>query len=288
MKKFLGQVSLFLVAIIWGGSFVASAIALRYYSPFQIIALRFTTAFILAAVIFHRQIKDFSRTAFKGGGLVGLSLFLGIACQTIGLQFTTTSKNAFLTATSIIMVPFLSWFLLKRQVSKHAIAAAIITLAGIAFLSGDLRTGGFSLGDPISLLGAVFFALQVYFIDKYLDDVPTNHMVVIQMGIAAIFGWLAVLVRGEWQFDWSLGAISSILFLGPVCTLVAFGIQTWAQSFVESTQVAVILATEALFGSLGAILILDEPITQSLLVGAACIFVGIILVEVRPFRRRLR
>lgn len=53
----------------------------------------------------------------KGGIVIGLFLFLAFYVQTVGLQYTTPSNNAFITASNVVMVPFLWWIISKKRPS---------------------------------------------------------------------------------------------------------------------------------------------------------------------------
>lgn len=116
MENKLGKGALLLVAIIWGTGFVASSLALAFYSPIQTLALRFSIAFGVSLLIFRKSIKKINKTILSRGILIGVFLFCAFLFQTIGIKYTTVSKNAFLTATNIIIVPFISYVVLKSKI----------------------------------------------------------------------------------------------------------------------------------------------------------------------------
>lgn len=281
MKHNSGKLALLVVAIIWGTGFVASALALEYYSPIQILALRFTIAFVISFMLFRNKLQSISRDTVFKASLIGLFLFFAFYFQIVGLQYTTASKNAFLTATNIIMVPFLSFVIFKDKIKSKNILGAFITLIGIGFLS--IESGGFTgvnKGDILTLVCALFFALQIFYTDHVVKDLDPGVILVIQMGVAMLLSWLSVIFTKSYAMPISFEALQSILYLGIASTLIAFGIQTWAQKHTTSTEAAVILSTEAFFGMLASIIILKEAMTVQLLVGAVLIFAGVVIVEV--------
>ena len=73
--------------------------------------------------------------AIKAGILMGIALFAGFALQIIGLQYTTPSKNAFLTALNVVIVPFIAFIILKKKVGMKGIIGAIMSVIGVALLS---------------------------------------------------------------------------------------------------------------------------------------------------------
>lgn len=285
MKRYVGTIILLVVAVIWGSGFVASALALNTYSPFQILALRFTLAFLILLASNISRLSSLTWAKWRKGSLIGLFLFLAFAFQTIGLQYTSASKNAFLTATNIVIIPFLTWFILKRPLSWHAVIGASITLGGIGLLSLNGSLEGLNFGDILTLICAVFFALQIFYTEYYVKQLATWEIMLMQMGVAALFSWLMVLIEGDLVLDLSLSGLTPIIYLGLFSTLIAFGLQTYAQQFTTSNQASLILSTEAFFGMIAAVIILNEALTVNLILGAVLIFCGILVVELKPFNR---
>lgn len=284
MKRYYGTMILLVVAIIWGSGFVASALALNTYSPFQILALRFTLAAVLLLASNISRLSALSWTKWRQGGLIGLFLFLAFAFQTMGLQYTTASKNAFLTAANIVIIPFLTWFILKRPLSWNAVIGASVTFGGIGLLSMNGSLGGINLGDVLTLMCAVFFALQIFYTEFYVKLLETWEIMFMQMTVAALLSWIMVTLEGDLALDFSMDALSPIIYLGLFSTLLAFGLQTYAQRFTTSNQASLILSTEAFFGMIAAVIILNETLTANLLIGALLIFIGILIVELSPFK----
>ena len=121
MKKYMAIAGLIVVTVIWGGGFVASDMALDSLLPFQIMAIRFLLASVLMGGISIRSLKGVKREELKAGALMGTALFLGFSLQIIGLQYTTPSKNAFLTATNVVIVPFIAFLICRKKVGLKGI-----------------------------------------------------------------------------------------------------------------------------------------------------------------------
>ena len=135
MKKYLAITGLVTVTIIWGGGFVASDMALESLRPFQIMAIRFLMASVLMGAASIRELKGINFKELQAGILMGTALFVGFAFQIVGLQYTTPSKNAFLTALNVVMVPFISFILLRKKISRKSIAGAAMAIVGVGLLS---------------------------------------------------------------------------------------------------------------------------------------------------------
>ena len=63
---------------------------------------------------------------------LGAALFTAYTLQTFGLEYTTPGKNAFLTATYCVIVPFMWWFFTKKRPDRYNIAAALVCICGMA------------------------------------------------------------------------------------------------------------------------------------------------------------
>jgi drug/metabolite transporter (DMT)-like permease len=280
MRKYIGEFALSITAIIWGSGFVASAIALEYFTPYQTLAGRFLIGVILLSLVFHKKLKCISKNTIKKGAIIGVFLYLAFALQTVGLQFTTPSKNAFLTAVNVVIVPFIAFFLYKRKMDKFELIGVVLAITGVGVLSLKLSTE-INLGDLLSLCCAFAFAFHIFYTAKFVKDEDPVLLTIIQMITASILGFIVVFFRGETSFSLEMEAISSLIYLGVFSTTIAFLLQTVAQKYTTETKAAIILSTEAFWGMVFSIIILHEVITYKMMVGAILILCAIIISETK-------
>ena len=174
MKKYMAIAGLVLVTVIWGGGFVASDMALDSLSPFQIMTIRFLLASVLMGGISIRNLKGIKKEEVTAGVFMGAALFIGFSLQIIGLQYTTPSKNAFLTATNVVIVPFIAFLICRKKVGFRGIIGAVLAIVGVGLLSLD-KDLSLGLGDGLTLICAVGFAFQIFltsiFVKKYRASV---------------------------------------------------------------------------------------------------------------------
>ena len=112
MKK-LAKPMLFTAALIWGTSFFIMKNTLDVMPVFYLLAIRFTAGALLLAAVCGKKWKMFTLDYLWRGAIIGGFLFLAYTVQTFGLALTTPSKNAFLTAVYCVLVPFLTWAVVK-------------------------------------------------------------------------------------------------------------------------------------------------------------------------------
>ncbi|GMQ65382.1 DMT family transporter [Vallitalea maricola] len=281
-KKYLYEGLLFIVAIIWGSGFIASKIALNMgATPILILTLRFLTAAIMLSIIFFKHLKTISKSDIMSGFIVGLFLFLGFIFQTFGILYTTPSKNAFLTGVNVIIVPFLCWILYCKKPLLKSFLSAIICFIGIGLLTLDTATG-VNLGDLLTLICAVFFALHIVFNGHYSKKINPIKLSIIQMYVAFILSLISFIVMdiNTVKIDITLNAILAILYLGIFCTSIAFFIQTYAQKKVPANKAAIFLSTESVFGTIFSVILLKESPNIKLILGCIVIFIAILISEV--------
>lgn len=279
MKKYLGILGLLTVTVIWGGGFVASDMALETLTPFQIMAVRFLIAAVIMTLLGAKQIKTVSKEEVRCGFWLGAALFGGFALQIIGLQYTTPSKNAFLTATNVVIVPFIALVIYRKRIEVRSLIGAGMAVvgAGVLSLKEDFSIG---LGDGLTLLCAVCFALQIFLTGEYVGRIRPAVLNFLQMTAACILSVGGFLLSGDFVFAPSTRSLLAVLYLGVVSTTITYLLQTVSQKYVDETKSAIILSMEAVFGTFFSVVLLHESVTVRMLAGSALILAAVLVSEV--------
>ncbi|MSU02088.1 DMT family transporter [Tissierella pigra] len=280
-KKILyADMSLLLVAIIWGSGFVVTKNALDYVTPYYLLFFRFTISTIILSIVFFKNIKNASKQDIKAGIIIGSCLFAAFATQTVGLQYTEAGKQAFITATNVVMVPFIYWIISKKRPDKFDLAAAFLCLIGIGVLSlnKDLSMG---YGDLLTLLCAVLFAMHISSTGHFAKESDPYVITIIQFLTAAILSFIFALSFEGTNIKLESNTIFPILYLAIFSTMTAFLMQTVAQKYTSSTHAAIILSLEAVFGSTFSIIFLKEPLTIKFFIGCMAILISVITSETK-------
>ncbi|HWL25066.1 MAG TPA: DMT family transporter [Ureibacillus sp.] len=280
MRKYIGEAMLIITAIIWGSGFVFSAVSLEYFTPYQLLAIRFTIGVIILSSVFYKRLKKIKKSTLISGLLLGVLLYLAFLLQTVGLQYTTPSKNAFITAVNVVIVPFIAYLAYRRKIDKFELIGAFLAIIGIAFLSLQF-SAEVNIGDLLTLACAFAFAYQIFYTAKFVKDEDPILLTVVQMGVAAILGWIAVVIKGDLNFTFELEGVLSTVYLGIFSTTLAYCFQTIAQKYTSETKAAIILSTEAFWGMVFSIILLSEIITTRMIVGAILILIAILISETK-------
>ena len=281
MKK-LAKPMLFAAAIIWGTSFFVMKNALDVIPVFYLLAIRFTAGAVLLAAVCWKKWAGFTRDYLWRGAVIGAFLFLAYSVQTFGLDRTTPSKNAFLTAVYCVIVPFLYWAAARRRPDRYNILAALLCVTGVGLVSldGDLSVNA---GDVLTLICAFFYAAHIVAVAKYSEGRDIFILTALQFASFAVFSWLGVLLTrpalDPGVFDG--GLIFSLAYLVIFASAGALLFQNIGQKYTAPATAAVLLSLEAPFGVLFSILLADERPTPLMFVGFALIFIAVVCSETK-------
>lgn len=276
----LGRAALLVTTLIWGTSFVILKNTLDVVPTLYVLAYRFTGAAILMLIIGFRELKKLNWAYLKGGAIVGVCLCLAYILQTYGLSFTTPSKNAFLTTTYCILTPFLYWVLMKKRPDKFNIAAAVICLVGVGFVSleGDLSA---NIGDVLTICCGLFYGLHIIATDKYIAGKSVIMLTMVEFAVAGVLCWIAAALFVPYPSEFSSDSIISIAYLCIMCTGVCFALQTYGQKHTPPATVAVIMTLESVFGAIISVIFYHEVLTLKLVIGFLLIFAAVLISETK-------
>ena len=285
----IGQLLLVLATVAWGTSFFILKETIETVNELFVLAIRFLISGVLLGVIFYKKFKKLSKTSMARGLILGIILSLAYVIQTYGLKLTTPSRNAFLTSSYCVMVPFIVWIMTRRAPKLYNVISAVLCLVGIGFVSfsSKLELGfEYLIGDMLTLVCAVFYGLQLIFIDKYQQSGEDNVtlLVIELLTVGIVCGALSLIFELPFRpqgFILNLEQILKIGYLTIVCTLFAQLFLIYGQKHTTVNQSSIILSLEAVFGALFSVVLGNEKLTAGLIIGFVIIFVAMIINELK-------
>ena len=219
---------------------------------------------------------------------MGGFLFLAYSVQTFGLALTTPSKNAFLTAVYCVIVPFLTWAVVKTRPDRYNIAAALLCVAGVGLVSLNEQLS-INAGDLLTLVCALFYASHIVAVEKVSPGKDITLLTVFQFAFAALYAWIC----GGLTETFPAQALANpqvflpLAYLCVMATTVALLFQNVGQVWSDPASASVILSLESVFGVLFSVIFYGDPVTARLLMGFALIFVAVVCSETKfSFLRR--
>ena len=287
----LASLGLLLAAAIWGFAFVIVKDSLDYIGAVWMMAFLFTIATVALALIFCPKLKSLDRRTWLCGAVLGLYLFGAYLFQTIGCNYTTAGKNAFLTTIYVMLIPLFLWVIDKKRPAWYVFVCAAMSLTGIGLLALGTGTdssapvGSVNKGDVLTLACGIFYAIHIIFTAKYNEKHDPIVLTVLQFLFAAVFSWIfAPVIDGAFPLAEvrNMRVIGSMLYLGLLSTMVAFVLQNVGLKYVPSALASLFLSFESVFGVLFSVWILDERLTVRMGFGCALIFVAVVLAQTLP------
>jgi len=279
-----------LATAFWGGSFVATKVALREVSPVTVVWLRFAVGVaVLAAAVFIR--RQFSLPRPKDLAFFGLLGLQGITfhqwLQSTGLETSGASTTAWIVATIPVFTALLGWMILKEKFAWLKGLGIGLAAAGVLLVvsNGDLRSvfgSNFGApGDILILISAPNWAIFSILSRRGLRDTPPAVMILYVLG----FGWLfstVLLLAGPGFGEiarLSLGGWLGVAFLGVFCSGFAYIFWYDALAVLPASQVGAFVYLEPLVTVVVAAVILAEPVLWSSIAGGVVILSGVWLVQ---------
>lgn len=278
-----------IATVMWGLSFVVTKGAVDAVPPAWLMGMRFTgTALILIAVFWKKLARNLDMSHLVAGTLLGIASFVGFWLQTVGITDTTPGKNAFLTATYCVMVPFIYWAVAHRKPTPYNIIAAVLCIAGVGLVA--LKDGNLSMqwGDAITILSAVFFAIHIVLVAVLATRHEIMTITIIQIAVSGVLG-IGVGLATEPLPQASAFAFGFFMELGYLivfASCLAMVFQNVGQAHVTPSQAALLLSLESVFGVIFSVLLYGEEVTLQLLAGFALIFGAIVISEVFPLPKK--
>jgi drug/metabolite transporter (DMT)-like permease len=295
-ERLKADLTLLVVAIIWGSAFVAQRIGNAQVRPFTFNAVRFLVGgMVLLPILIWQQLRGKQTPAlpstssqksnlWRSGLLLGLLLFGGASLQQLGLVTTTAGKGGFITGLYVVLVPLLLALFWRDRIKWSNWVGAVLAVAGLFLLSISLGEA-FSIdpGDVWVLVGAFMWAMHVIAIGRLAPGQDPLKLAATQYLVCALLCAMAALVL-EWG-AWGnvLEAAPSILYAGVFSTGLAYTGQVVAQRHAPAADAAIILSMESVFAALSGWLALGETLTEQQLIGCALMFAGMLLAQLPSF-----
>jgi len=286
-------VKLCLTALFWGGAFVAGKHVSQHVDSAAIAFFRFAIASVLLlAVTWLQQGKLPRPTGKQAMALVVLGM-TGIFSYNVlffkGLRLIEAGRASLIIATCPGFIALGSVLVFKERLGRLRLAGVVLSILGASVVVskgqlGTLLAGGIGLGEWF-ILGCVLSWVIYSLIGKTIMTalsplVAVSYAVVIgtiALAIATGFDNLAANAKRASALDWL-----AILYMAVLATVLGF---VWFYEGIKGigvTRAGLFINFVPVCAVTLAFLILDEPLTWSLGLGAVLVLVGVFLTNRKP------
>jgi drug/metabolite transporter (DMT)-like permease len=231
---------------------------------------------------------------------------MGYQFQTTGLARTTPSKSAFITGLMVVMVPLLSMIPGLRPPGAKvprwnvflgaalAFTGIVLLTAPAALASSDSNSllkdaarllpdmASINLGDVLTLGCALGFAFHCIALSHVSPRIAFQPLALLQVGFCAVFMALSMPLIEHPHISWTPRLMVALGITVIFSSAAAFSIQSWAQSVLPPTHIALLLTLEPVFAWITSFLVMGERLALRPTCGALLILAGIALTELMP------
>jgi drug/metabolite transporter (DMT)-like permease len=293
-SRFIPILEAVVAVVIWGGTFIATKLALKEVSPATIVWMRFAMGVLIlgVAVILRRQ---FVLPKPNEWGYLALLGFLSVTfhqwLQATGLLTAQATTTAWIVASTPIFIALLGWLILKEQLGWLRSFGIGLAAVGVLLIVSKgrikellLGTEG-TLGDLLVFISAINWAVVSILSRRELARQPAARLMFFMM----LLGWG---FSNIWIFGFGPGISEiqyltfngwiAILMLGILGSGLAYIAWYDALQALPASQLGVFLNIEPLVTAFLAALILTESITIISIIGGCIILAGVYLVNKSP------
>jgi drug/metabolite transporter (DMT)-like permease len=281
---------LFLMAVFWGGTFIAGKVAAQRVGPFSAAFLRFAIASVLLCLVAVRlegRLPALRRHQLLPVFLLGMT---GVFAYNVfffkGLKLIEAGRAAIIIANNPICIALFSALLFRERLTPLRLTGILISISGalLVITRGDWHLIGSGAVGPgeLFILGCVASWVAFSLIGKVLlaELSPLASVLYAALSGAACLAlpaWREGLLA-DWptytMIDWA--ALFYLGFFGTVLGFVWYyqGIQR-----IGPTKAGVFINFVPVSAVLFSFFLLHEPLTLSLLLGAVLVLSGVYLTN---------
>lgn len=280
----MATLALLLAMLLWASSFIALKYAFQWYPPEWVIFGRM----LVAAICFlpfwkllrpeHIPHKDklwLLVLAFAEPGLYFIF-------ESLALENTSASQAGMITALLPMLVAIGAAFWLKESVNVWTMLGFGLAIAGAILLStssqADENAPNPVFGNLMELMAMICAAVYTLILKKLSDRYSAWFITAFQSFFGTVF-FLPLALSAEGQMVFYQEGILSILYLGALITLGAYGLYNWSVQQIQATHASAYTNLIPVFTVIMAFLILDERFTQGQIIASFLVIAGLALSQ---------
>lgn len=274
-----------LVTLGWGSSYLFMKMGLGSIEEFNLIALRFSIAFLVAGIIFYKRHRYLNKAAIRYAALLGAILF-GV-CSTIlfGLKTTSTSNAGFLVGLTVIFVPILTVIFTRKKLEKSHIIGVLSAIVGIGLLTlqSELHIHP---GDILCIAGGLLNALYILVSGEAVKKTDSIIVGIWTLGFTAVYGIIFSFIFETPVLPDNFDGWLAILALSIICTVFCFIAQSVSLKYIAPVQLGIMYTLEPIFAAIFAFIFAGERLTIQGYAGALLVVTGILVSQLMKQKRR--
>ena len=256
---------LFLVTLLWGGTFVWMKQALNSLDEEL---TQYTTAGVVGVIVCSRFLIAFvallpfssearraltSKEDWKGGFILGGLMLAGFVFQMIGIESVSPSVSAFLTSLYVVFTAILSVKISDRKPTRMMVLGVGLATIGAGFIDGPPHIV-WGLGELLTVVCAFFVALHIIYTDKITKQLNPIAVTSTSFAVLVVGAGIVALIASRdamvFESAWQDGVIIPLLCLGLFGSLACILMLNAFQRHLNPTHAAIIYSFEPVWATL--------------------------------------
>ncbi len=271
----------------WGGNWVVARAIANEVPSLSMVFWRTLIFAALAGLLARPYLKEDWPLLRADWKLICLLAFIGVTgYASLGytaVRYTTATNASLLANTTPFFTAILSWIILRVGVSpRQAVGAGLAFAGAVVIVSrGDLAVfAGMRLnpGDLLMLLGVMFWALYSVLLHGRARLRPeTLIFATVAMAVPMAIPGLLYELSQDQTFPLTPRTVSALLYLSIFPSFIAFVCHAHAVRVLGANVATFFSPMVPVFGTLAAVIFLDESLRGYHYAGFACVGVGVLI-----------
>lgn len=272
------DVALFVIALVWGSSYLAAKTATGALPVTSVLFARYAISALAcgAFVTARRARRRWTRAELRAGSLLGVTQAAVLVLETYGVAHTSAANAGLIISLTIVLTPLLDRTAGDRRLPRTFFAAAGLCVLAVGLLTSSTGLHAPRLGDALILAAAVVRAGHVALVGRLTARRPMDalHLTTVQTVVGSVLFLAPALTHLSGLVRSSATTWSQLVYLALFCSVFAFLGQTWAVQRTSASRASLLLGTEPIWAVAIGISFGGERLTALAFLGAVLMVAG--------------
>jgi drug/metabolite transporter (DMT)-like permease len=264
----------------WGSTYVVSKFILGSVPPFTLLLLRYMVAAVVLYIIMMKKgISKVEQQDYKYIIFIGfVGYFIGVGAQFVGTQLSNASMASLINSTNPIFIILFAIPILKEKVTISKIISIAAAVIGAYIIIGGVQGGSMLIGIIACIIATATWSLMSVVSKRATEKYNALTVTTYSIMVAILFTFPISIYEMVTIPDINLlepVVILSALYLGLICTALAFVLWSKSLSMMEAGICSLFYPVQPMVSVLLGWLFLKEKMNSSFFIGAMLIIAGV-------------
>lgn len=286
-SNYFAHTAAILTVFIWGTTFISTKVLLAYFTPIEILFMRFGIGFLCLWMMQPKRLtlKDNThKRYFIGAGLCGVTLYF--LFENIALTYSLASNIGVIVSTAPLFTAILAAIFLKdTKIHRNFILGFMLALFGIFLIS--FRSSSHievnPIGDLLAILAAIVWAFYSILMKRIGEFGYPTIQATKKIFMYGILFMIPCLFFMDFHPDITNFTnpivLLNTLYLGIGASALCFVSWNYAIKTLGALKASAYIYLVPIITVTFSAIILNEPITWVIVLGTLCTLLGLYLSE---------